>query len=303
VGTALSGKVAVVTGSGRGIGRAYAHALAAEGAKVVVNDLRENGEAPADDVVREIRDAGGEAVASYDSVADFDGARSIMTAAVRAFDGLDIVICNAGIIRPAFIADARSSDWTDVMAVHATGTFNCIHHSAPLLTQRGGGTIITTGDIATDVWFPRIVSYRAAKAAILVLTQHAANELRDANINVNSVMPTATDTRMLKTFFGSLANERESFGAATQSHYENDSAVSGALVPPETQPPVGVFLCTEAGRRFTGYSFQMSGRNIGVITPHAEVEFVAPAADEWTLDDVADQLPPLLDKKPSLMQS
>jgi NAD(P)-dependent dehydrogenase (short-subunit alcohol dehydrogenase family) len=303
VGTALSGKVAVVTGSGRGIGRAYAHALAAEGAKVVVNDLRENGEAPADDVVQEIRDAGGEAVASYDSVADFDGARSIMTSAVRAFDGLDIVICNAGIIRPAFIADARSSDWTDVMAVHATGTFNCIHHAAPLLTQRGGGTIITTGDIATDVWFPRIVSYRAAKAAILVLTHHAANELRDANINVNSVMPTATDTRMLKTFFGSLANERESFGAATQSHYENDSAVSGALVPPETQPPVGVFLCTEAGRRFTGYSFQMSGRNIGVVTPHAEVEFVAPAADEWTLDDVADQLPPLLEKKPSLMQS
>jgi hypothetical protein len=116
-------------------------------------------------------------------------------------------------------------------------------------------------------------------------------------------MPTATDTRMLKTFFGSLANERESFGAATQSHYENDSAVSGALVPPETQPPVGVFLCTEAGRRFTGYSFQMSGRNIGVVTPHAEVEFVAPAADEWTLDDVADRLPPLLEKKPSLMQS
>jgi NAD(P)-dependent dehydrogenase (short-subunit alcohol dehydrogenase family) len=303
VGTALSGKVAVVTGSGRGIGRAYAHALAAEGAKVVVNDLRENGEAPADDVVQEIRDAGGEAVASYDSVADFDGARSIMTTAVRAFDGLDIVICNAGIIRPAFIADARSSDWTDVMAVHATGTFNCIHHAAPLLAQRGGGTIITTGDIATDVWFPRIVSYRAAKAAILVLTHHAANELRDANINVNSVMPTATDTRMLKTFFGSLANERESFGAATQSHYENDSAVSGALVPPETQPPVGVFLCTEAGRRFTGYSFQMSGRNIGVVTPHAEVEFVAPAADEWTLDDVADRLPPLLEKKPSLMQS
>jgi NAD(P)-dependent dehydrogenase (short-subunit alcohol dehydrogenase family) len=302
MGTALSGKVAVVTGSGRGIGRAYAHALAAEGAKVVVNDLRENGEAPADDVVQEIRNAGGEAVASYDSVADFDGARSIMATAVSAFDGLDILICNAGIIRPAFIADAQSSDWTDVMAVHATGTFNCIHHAVPLLVQRGGGTIITTGDIATDVWFPRIVSYRAAKAAILVLTQHAANELRDANINVNSVMPTATDTRMLKTFFGSLANVRESFGAATRGHYENDSAVSGVLVPPETQPPVGVFLCTEAGRRFTGFSFQMSGRKIGVVTPHAEVEFMAPTADEWTLDDVADQISPLLEKKPSLIQ-
>jgi NAD(P)-dependent dehydrogenase (short-subunit alcohol dehydrogenase family) len=303
MGTALSGKVAVVTGSGRGIGRAYAHALASEGARVVVNDLRGGGESPADDVVREIQDLGGEAVASYESVADFDGARSIMDTAVTSFGGLDILICNAGIIRPAFIVDARSTDWSDVLAVHATGTFNCIHHAAPLLTQRGGGTIVTTGDIATEVWFPRIVSYRAAKAAVLVLTHHAANELRDANINVNSVMPTATDTRMLKTFFGSLANERESFGAATQGHYENDSAVSGALVPPETQPPIGVFLCTEAGRRFTGFSFQMSGRNIGVVTPHTDVEFVTPAGESWTLADLAEQIPPLLENKPSLIQA
>ena len=302
MGTALSGKVAVVTGSGRGIGRAYAHALAAEGARVVVNDLRDMDESPADDVVKEIQAAGGEAVANYDSVADFDGARSIMETAVASFGGLDIVICNAGIIRPAFIADARSTDWSDVLAVHATGTFNCIHHAVPLLTQRGGGTIITTGDIATDVWFPRIVSYRAAKAAILVLTHHAANELRDANINVNSVMPTATDTRMLKTFFGSLADERESFGAATQGHYENDSAVSGALVPPETQPPVGVFLCTEAGRAYTGFSFQMSGRNIGVVTPHTDVEFIAPAGDSWTLADLQKRIPLLLENKSSLIQ-
>ena len=303
MGTALRGKVAVVTGAGRGIGRAYAHALSAEGASVVVNDLRDVDESPADDVVNEIKEAGGEAVASYESVADFDGARSIMGTAVASFGGLDIVICNAGIIRPAFIVDAKATDWSDVLAVHATGTFNCIHHAAPLLTQRGGGTIITTGDIATDVWFPRIVSYRAAKAAILVLTHHAANELREANINVNSVMPTATDTRMLKTFFGSLANERESFGAATQGHYENDSAVSGVLVPPETQPPIGVFLCTEAGRRFTGFSFQMSGRNIGLVTPHTDVEFVEPAGDSWTLADLAEQIPPLLESRPSLIQA
>jgi len=302
MGTALNGKIAVVTGSGRGIGRAYAHALAAEGASVVVNDLREVDESPADDVVKEIQNSGGEAVASYDSVADFDGARSIMDTAVTSFGGLDIVICNAGIIRPAFIVDAGPTDWADVLAVHATGTFNCIHHAAPLLIQRGGGTIITTGDIATDVWFPRIVSYRAAKAAILVLTHHAANELRDSNINVNSVMPTATDTRMLKSFFGSLADERESFGTATQGHYENDSAVSGVLAPPETQPPVGVFLCTDEGRQFTGFSFQMSGRNIGVVTPHTDVEFVAPAGDSWTLADLAKQIPPLLEKKPSLIQ-
>jgi NAD(P)-dependent dehydrogenase (short-subunit alcohol dehydrogenase family) len=302
MGTALEGKVAVVTGSGRGIGRAYAHALAAEGARVVVNDLRDKDESPADDVAREIREAGGEAVANHDSVAGFQGAKSIMDTAVASFGGLDILICNAGIIRPAFIIDATPNDWTDVIAVHATGTFNCIHHAAPLMIQRGGGTIITTGDIATDVWFPRIVSYRAAKAAILVLTQHAANELRDENINVNSVMPAATDTRMLKSFYTSLSDSKSSFATATQSHYDNDAAASGVLAAPDTQPPIGVFLCTDEGRRFSGFSFQMNARNIGVVTPHTEVEFVSPQGANWTLHDLNEQIPPLLEKKQSLIQ-
>jgi NAD(P)-dependent dehydrogenase (short-subunit alcohol dehydrogenase family) len=303
MGTALAGKVAVVTGSGRGIGRAYAQALATEGASVVVNDLAEGGESPADEVVAEILALGGRAVANHDSVADFDAAGRLLDTAVAAFGGLDILICNAGIIRPAFIGDAKPQDWTDVFAVHATGTFNCIHHAVPLLTARGGGTIITTGDIATDVWFPRIVSYRAAKAAVLVLTQHAANELRDANINVNSVMPTATDTRMLKSFYSSLGAQRDSFGTATLAHYDTDAAVSGGIVPPETQPHVGVFLCTEAGRQYTGYSFQMSGRRIGVVTPHTEADYVAPAAGEWTLEDLTKQIPPLLEARPSLVRA
>jgi hypothetical protein len=115
-------------------------------------------------------------------------------------------------------------------------------------------------------------------------------------------MPTATDTRMLQSFFGSLADERQSFGAATQGHYENDSAVSGLLAPPDTQPPVGVFLCTDAGRHFTGFSFQMSGRAIGVVSPHTDVEFVAPAGDSWTLADLGEQIPRLLENKPSLVQ-
>jgi hypothetical protein len=116
-------------------------------------------------------------------------------------------------------------------------------------------------------------------------------------------MPTATDTRMLRSFYGTLADERSSFAAATHSHYDTDAAVSGALAPPETQPPVGVFLCTEAGRRFTGFSFQMSGRNIGVVTPHTDVEFVEPADGNWTLEDLAEQIPLLLEKKPSLIQT
>ncbi|MER5915268.1 SDR family NAD(P)-dependent oxidoreductase [Streptomyces sp. NPDC001982] len=304
MGTALAGKVAIVTGAGRGIGRAYALGLAAEGAKVVVNDLRTDaGVSAADEVVAEIVAAGGEATAATGRVDDFEESREIIAAAERSFGGLDVLIANAGIIRPTFIEESSFADWADVLSVHATGTFNCIHHAIPLMRARGGGSIVTTGDIATDVWFPRISSYRAAKAAILVLTQHAANELRDANINVNSVMPTATDTPMMRTFFASLGEQRESFGESTQGHYDSDASVSGNTVSPSTQPPAGIFLCTDAGRRFTGYSFQMSARKIGVVTPHADVDYVAPAADEWTMSDLQDQIPGLLEGKPSLAGS
>lgn len=304
MGTALAGKVAVVTGAGRGIGRAYALGLAAEGAQVVVNDLRPaRGSSGADEVVAEIIAAGGRATSAYGRVDDFEESREIVATSERVFGGLDVLIANAGIIRPTFIEESSFADWADVLAVHATGTFNCIHHAVPLMRARGGGSVVTTGDIATDVWFPRISSYRAAKAAVLVLTQHAANELRDANINVNSVMPTATDTPMLRSFYASLGEQREPFGAATQGHYDNDASVSGATVPPETQPPAGIFLCTDAGRHYTGYSFQMSARKIGVVTPHTDVEYVAPTDGDWTMSDLQIQLPRLLEGKPSLVGS
>jgi NAD(P)-dependent dehydrogenase (short-subunit alcohol dehydrogenase family) len=149
----LESKVAIVTGAGRGVGAAYARALAAEGAKVVVNDLRGSEDrtpTSAESVVAEIEATGGIAVAHHDSVADFDGARRIVQTAVERFGRLDILIANAAIIRPRFLHEANERDWTDVLAVATNGTFNCIRHGVPHMINAGGGTIIVTGDLVND---------------------------------------------------------------------------------------------------------------------------------------------------------
>jgi NAD(P)-dependent dehydrogenase (short-subunit alcohol dehydrogenase family) len=299
----LGGKVAVVTGGARGVGRAYAHRLAEQGAKVVVNDLPDGDHLPADEVVSEIKKLGGDAIANGHSVAEYAGSKALMEAAVETFGRLDILIANAGIIRPAYILDADESDWADVLAVHATGTFNSIRHAAPHMLKVGGGSIITTADIQTEVWFPRISSYRAAKAAIAILTQHAANEFRELNINVNSVMPGATETRMAGQFLASLGDQLEGFVAAAQAHYdtgEDEQHVEPA--PPESVPPVGVFLCSDAARSLTGHLFQMSGHAVGVVEPSVETTWAIPDGDQWTAEELETRIPNLLAEKRSLLR-
>jgi NAD(P)-dependent dehydrogenase (short-subunit alcohol dehydrogenase family) len=303
---ALEAKVAVVTGAGRGIGRAYAHLLAAEGAAVVVNDLAGADGNPAADVVAEIEKAGGRAVADNHSVAVYDEAAQIMQTAVDAFGRLDILVANAGIIRPVYILDAKEGDWSDVLAVHANGTYNCIRHAAPHMVSGGGGSIITTGDIATDVWFPRISSYRASKAAIVILTQHAANELHEHHINVNSVMPGPTITRLAEQFGASLGDRAEAFMAAADAHYR-DGIEDGGEDPvalPDSVPALGMYLCTEAARGITGYAFQLSGHRIGLVTPRVDVDYLAPERGSagWTLAELAERVPGLVEAQHSLLR-
>ncbi|WP_433207293.1 SDR family NAD(P)-dependent oxidoreductase [Nocardia sp. CA-107356] len=290
----LDGKVAVVTGAGRGIGRAYAHALAAEGAKIVVNDLgaavdgsgREESSAAA--VAREIVAGGGQAVADTHSVADFDSAEMIMQTAVSAFGRLDILVANAGNIRMAALHESSRGDWQDVMAVHADGTFNCVRHAAPLMRENGGGTIITTGDLAQGFYYPKLGSYRAAKAAILVVTLYAAHELSQFGINVNSVFPGTTSTRMAEAFFDGL-DDKESFYADAKEHFQADSEAAAA--EPETVPPIGVYLCTDEGRPITGRSFVMDGPDIGLCTTTSDLSFIAPSTGTWTTEELIARIP------------
>jgi NAD(P)-dependent dehydrogenase (short-subunit alcohol dehydrogenase family)/acyl dehydratase len=238
----LDGKVALVTGAGGGLGRAHALALAAAGAKVVVNDLggaRDGsgaGHNMADKVVAEIVAAGGAAVADYGSVADADGAQAMVKAATDAFGRLDIVVNNAGILRDKTLLKLEQDQWELVMAVHATGTFLVTKAAAAVMLGQGtGGRIINTTSYAGLKGNFGQSNYAAAKAGIAGFTRTIALELRKHHITVNAIAPLAK-TRMT----------------------EEIQAVPDALEPEDISPLV-VWLASELAADVTGRVFGAHG--------------------------------------------
>jgi NAD(P)-dependent dehydrogenase (short-subunit alcohol dehydrogenase family) len=195
MGARLEGKRAVVTGAGRGIGRAVAELLAAEGAAVVVNDLGAaidgtGGEARvADEVVEAIRTHGGTAVANYDSVADFASAEAIIETAVRELGGIDILVNNAGILRDRMVFNMAEEEWDAVIAVHLTGAFNCTRHAARRMREQRGGRIVSMASTSGVYGNPGQANYGAAKDGITGLTRVVARELGRYGITVNAVCP------------------------------------------------------------------------------------------------------------------
>jgi NAD(P)-dependent dehydrogenase (short-subunit alcohol dehydrogenase family) len=197
----LEGKVAVVTGSGRGIGRGIAIALAREGAKVVVNDVgceldgRGGADDPAMQVVNEIKALGTESVPNYDSVSDFNGAANIAKTAVDSFGRLDILVNNAGIVRDRSIAKMSEEEFDAVIAVHLKGTFNCARHAIPVMKEQNYGRIINITSSAGLRGNFGQTNYGAAKAGIMGMTLVWAIELERYGITVNAMAP-AGMTRM-----------------------------------------------------------------------------------------------------------
>ena len=240
----LDGRVAVITGSGRGIGREFALAMAAAGARVVVNDVGAaldgsgSGEDPATQVCDDIRAAGGEAVPNHDSVTDFDAAARIVGSAVDAFGRLDILVNNAGIVRDRTLVKMTEADFDAVLAVHLKGSFNCAHHAALVMRDAGYGRIINITSSAGLRGNFGQTNYGAAKAALMGLTFIWALELGPHGITVNAVAP-AGATRMTAALF-----ER-----------------SGSAPPPEQDPalnaPLVVFLASERAGHVNG---QILGR-------------------------------------------
>ena len=198
----LDGKVAIITGSGGGIGRAEALLFAKEGAKVVVNDVggTRSGEGAsssmADAVVDEIKKAGGQAVAHHESIADARGAESLIKTAVDAFGRVDTLVNNAGILRDKSLLKLDESMWDAVIAVHLKGTFLCTQVFArQLVAQGGGGRIVNTTSVSGMLGNFGQANYAAAKAGIYGLTRTAAIELQKHRITVNCIAPIAK-TRM-----------------------------------------------------------------------------------------------------------
>jgi len=277
----LENRVAIVTGAGRGVGRALALDFAREGAKVVVNDPGvtlqggESDERPADEVVREIRERGGEAVASYDSVASFSAAERIVGTAVESFGKLDIVVNNAGIIRDRTLLKMSEEDFDAVVAVHLKGTFNVCRHAAPIMRDRGYGRIVNMTSAAGLKGNFGQANYSAAKAAIVGLTMTLALELARYGITVNAFAPRAT-TRMT--------------GAIPANHDPVKSR--GEETAPEHNAPFVTFLASEAA---AGISGQIFGKGASAPERYGFVIFGYPreAAEmvrktPWTAREVAE---------------
>ena len=210
----LDGKVAVITGSGGGLGRAHALLLASEGAKIVINDLggtrdgAGKGSAMADAVVKEIKDKGGQAVANYDSVATAEGGQGILKTAVDAFGQVDILINNAGILRDKTLIKTEEADWDSVIAVHLRGTY-CV--TRPIFThmkERGqGGVIVNTSSTSGLIGNFGQCNYGAAKAGIAGFTRCLAQEGAKYRIRVWGLAPVAF-TRMTADLMGGEQNQQ-----------------------------------------------------------------------------------------------
>jgi NAD(P)-dependent dehydrogenase (short-subunit alcohol dehydrogenase family) len=197
----FDGRVAVVTGGGRGLGRSYALLLASKGAKIVVNDpggaLTGDGAdaAPADDVVREITAAGGEAVASTDSVATAAGGNAIVEAALDAFGRIDILIHNAGNVRRGSLKEMSHEDFDAVLDVHLRGAFNVVRPAFPVMCRAGYGRIVLTSSIGGLYGNHEVANYAAAKAGVIGLSNVAALEGAADGVTCNVIVPAAV-TRM-----------------------------------------------------------------------------------------------------------
>ena len=280
----LNGKVAIVTGAGRGIGREHALALARAGAKVVVNDLgvsltgEGHDDAPAQEVADEITASGGEARVSHEDVADFAAAERMIANTVEAFGRLDILVNNAGITRDRMLVNMAEDEWDAVLRVHLKGHFAPTHHAAAHWRERAKAgddvkaRVITTSSPSGVFGNIGQTNYGAAKAAIAAFTIIAAQELGRYGVTVNSLAPTAR-TRMTEAAFGELPKPADAFDA----------------MDPANIAPIVVALCADEAQSITGQCFFVYGGAVCTLRPWDAGELFV-ADERWDADLLLTQL-------------
>ncbi|MDQ1360144.1 MAG: hypothetical protein QOJ44_521 [Acidimicrobiaceae bacterium] len=275
----LQGRVAVVTGAGRGIGREFALALAHDGAAVVVNDIGvglrgdETGENPAADVCAEIEAAGGRAVPAYDSVSDYEAAGRIIQTAIDNFGQIDILVNNAGIVRDRSLAKMGPDDFDAVIATHLKGTFNCTQHAVGPMKEAGYGRIINITSSAGLRGNFGQTNYAAAKAGVMGMTFVWALELGRSGITANAMAP-AGATRMTANLYG-------------------EGEEPPATLDPSLNTPIVVYLASERAGAVNG---QLFGRSDWAFTLFQHPKQIAWMSREggWDAESVADEFDAML---------
>ncbi|MFN0025946.1 MAG: SDR family oxidoreductase [Acidimicrobiales bacterium] len=279
MGSMCDGRVCIVTGAGRGIGREHALMLASEGAKIVVNDLggavdgSGNDQTPAQQVVEEIKGMGGEAVANADNVASWEGAQNMVNQAIETFGGLDVVVNNAGILRDRMLTNMTEEEWDAVIAVHLKGTFAPSRWAASYWRDRSkagekvDGRIITTTSVSGIYGNPGQTNYGAAKAGIASFTVIAARELKRYGVTVNAIAP------------GALTRMTEGLSGMEQRNEEEREAMN-----PRWVAPICTWLASPLSADVTGRVFEASGRVLGIAEGWHRGPTVTPVDDPNQID-------------------
>ncbi|MFI8324967.1 SDR family NAD(P)-dependent oxidoreductase [Streptomyces sp. NPDC085529] len=288
----LTGKVAVVTGSGRGLGLAYARSLAAAGAAVVVNDV--DAEA-ADAAVKEITEAGGRAVAEVVPVGSTEAAEALVARAVDSFGRIDTMVTNAGVLRDRVLWKMTDDDFDTVVQVHLRGTFTCVRAAVERMREQGdGGRIVVAGSPAGQRGNFGQTNYAAAKAGIAAMVRTWAMELGRAGITANAVIPVAA-TAMTKTVpvFAPHIEALEQHGTPFP-----DSLRKGeGFGTPEDVAGLVAFLASDASAGVTGQCIGIGGDKLALWSHPQEIA-VAYADGGWSADAIAAAWPVSVGRAP-----
>jgi NAD(P)-dependent dehydrogenase (short-subunit alcohol dehydrogenase family) len=289
---ALDGRVAIITGAGRGIGREHALLFASEGAKVVVNDLggavdgSGDDRTPAEQVADEIRAIGGEALSNADDITDWDGGKRLVDAAVEAFGDFHVLVNNAGILRDKMLVNMTEAEWDSVIHVHLKGHFVPTRHAAAYWREQTKAgvevraSIVNTSSTSGLLGNPGQTNYGAAKAGIAAFTVIAAQELSRYGVRVNAIAPAAR-TRMTE----------QTPGLTDIVRAPNDPSMFDTWDPANVSPLVG-YLATDACP-LTGQVLFVQGGQVRLFRPWTMAERLD-RNDRWTIAELARQVPSLL---------
>ena len=288
----LDGKVAVITGAGRGIGRGEALLFAQEGARVVVNDLGGEWDGtggdprPASQVVEEIRAAGGEAAAHFEDVSEEPGAESLIRLALDTWGRLDVVVNNAGILRDRMVFNMSVDEWDAVIKVHLRGHFlvtraACTHwRDRSKAGERVSARIINTTSTSGILGNAGQSNYGAAKAGIAAFAQIVAMEMGRYGVTCNAISPAAR-TRLTEATFGEIR---------TEGPFDSWA--------PENIAPLVVFLASDAAAQITGQVFYTGGGNVQLYQGWGPVAELT-KDDRWTVEELVDRVPGLFGDRPT----
>lgn len=277
----VEGKVVVITGAGAGIGRDMARAFAQHGAKVVVNDMpRESESSPAREVVQEIREAGGDAIAAEGSVADWGTAHSIVSAAVDTYGRVDCLVNNAGILRDRMLSNMSQEEWHSVIDVHLNGSFNMSRAVATHFKSQGSGTSIFMTSTSGLIGNTGQANYSAAKMGLVALSKSMALDMARYNVTSNCIAPWAWTSMMASM--------------PTETPEQNARALKLQKMESSKIAPLAVYLASERARHVSGQIFGVRANEIYLFSQIRMIRSMHRDGG-WTPESIADTAMPALE--------